>query len=205
MFSQEEKGLGNMISELAQYSVSNGLKINTEKSKAMIFNKTGRLMRKTFKCQNLSIKTIREYKYLGFVVTPSGEVTTGVKDLCSRASYALVQLRRKLGENFKKYPEITFHLFDSLIKPILMYLSDFWGCLKMPKNNPIDLIHMRFLKQLLGVNKQTSNTGVLLETGMIPLSLFAKKNCIKNGRELLSIEAAIFLLEFHTTTYQNIT
>ena len=135
----------------------------------------------------MTIKSVREYKYLGFVITPSGEILTGLKDLHSRAAYALVQLRKKLGENFRKYPEVTLYLFDALVKPILMYMSDFWGCLKMPKNNPIDLIHSKFLKQLLGVQTQTSNIGVLLETGRIPISLYAKRNCIKNwGRIALN-------------------
>ena len=39
---------------------------------------------------------------------------------------------------------------------------------------------MSFCKQLLGVQKQTSNIGVLLELGQIPLKLFAVKNAIKN-------------------------
>ena len=141
----------------------------------MIFNKTGKLIRRNFKCDDLEISTVREYKYLGFLITPSGEIVNGLKDLHSRAAYALVQLREKLGENFSKYPKVTLHLFDTLVKPILMYMSDFWGCLKMPKNNPIDLIHNKFLKQILGVQIQTSNIGVLLETGRVPLPLRSTK------------------------------
>ena len=59
-------------------------------------------------------------------------------------------------------------------------MSDFWGCLKMPKNNPIEIFQNKFLKQLLGVQIQTTNIGVLLETGSVPLSIYAKKCCIKN-------------------------
>ena len=39
---------------------------------------------------------------------------------------------------------------------------------------------MSFCKQLLGVQKQTTNIGVLLELGQIPLSIYAKKMAIKN-------------------------
>ena len=76
---------------------------------------------------------------------------------------------------------ITLHLFDTLIKPILLYNSDFWGCLKMPANNPIEIMHMRFCKELLGVQKQTSNTGVLLELGRVPLMIHGKKTVSKTG------------------------
>ena len=47
---------------------------------------------------------------------------------------------------------------------------------------------MKFCKDVLGVQRQTTNVGVLLELGRIPLELgriplcvYAKKNCIKNG------------------------
>ena len=58
--------------------------------------------------------------------------------------------------------------------------SDFWGILKLPQNNPIENVFISFCKQLLGVQKQTTNIGVLLELGQIPLSIFAKNNSIKN-------------------------
>ena len=74
-----------------------------------------------------------------------------------------------MGECFQIYFSVTLKLFHALIKPILLYLSDFWGYLKLPVNNPIDNGQMSFLKQLLGVQTQTTNFGILLETGEIPL------------------------------------
>ena len=135
------------------------------------------------------IKSTRVYRYLGFLVTPSGEVTTGIKDLKSRALYALVQLRKKMGDHFREDLGVSLYLFDTLIKPIILYCSDFWGVLRIYKKDPsellrkdsiIELVQMKFLKQLLGVQTQTSNIGVLLETGRVPLMAYALKNCIKN-------------------------
>ena len=65
-----------------------------------------------------------------------------------------------------------------------MYASDFWGCLKLPQKNPIETLHVKFCKELLGVQKQTTNLGVLLELGRLPLHIFAKKNCIKNWERI---------------------
>ena len=78
------------------------------------------------------------------------------------------------------FPTTTIHLFDTCVKPILLYNSDFWDCLKLPKNNPIENVHMRFCKDLLGVQRQTTNVGVLLELGRTPIIFFGVKNCIKN-------------------------
>ena len=43
-----------------------------EKTKVMIFNKTGRHIHKRFTLGGVQVSTTREYKYLGFKLTPSG-------------------------------------------------------------------------------------------------------------------------------------
>ena len=184
MFSKSEDGLQNMISKLSEYTKQNGLKINTDKTKCMVFNKTGKHIRRNFNFANTKIESVREYKYLGFLITPSGEISSGIKDLKSRAIFALTQLRSNMGEYFNTYPDTTMYLFDALIKPIILYMSDFWGCLPMRKNNSIDITQNKFLKQLLGVQIQTPTFGILLETGSVPLSLFAQKYCIKNWERI---------------------
>ena len=63
-------------------------------------------------------------------------------------------------------------------------MSDFWGCRKLPKANPIENLHMMICKQLLGVQKQTTNIGVLLELGRVPLCIYAVKLAIKNRKRI---------------------
>ena len=85
------------------------------------------------------------------------------------------------------------------MKPILLYASDFWGCLELPQTNPIETLHMKFCKDLLGVQIRTANLGVLLELGRIPISIYRKKNAAKNwDRISLKHKANIILL----TSYQ---
>ena len=95
-----------------------------------------------------------------------------------------MKMKSKLGDMFQNHPQITLKLFESLIKPILLYASDFWGILRLPKNNPLETLHHSFCKQLLGVQKQTTNIGVLLELGQVPLKYYAKRNAIKNWKRI---------------------
>ena len=89
MFSETEEGLNDMLIELAVYTDENALTINTDKTKAMIFNKTGRLLKRNFKFRNTNIETVREYKYLGFILVPSGSFVSGLQDLKARANRAI--------------------------------------------------------------------------------------------------------------------
>ena len=102
------------------------------------------------------------WQSMGFMVTPSKVIGTGIEDIKNRALRALSKLKKKMGISFRKYPTITLKLFRSLIEPILLYASEFWG-------------YLSFCKQLLGVQKQTSNMRVLLELGQIPLMIVAQK------------------------------
>ena len=168
-----------MLSTVETYCEENKLIINTDKTKCMIFNKTGRLLRNKFHLSGVELENVRSYKYLGVLFMPSGEIKSGLHDLCDRAFKAFMKLRNQMGSSFNQTPIITLDLFDTMIKPILLYSSDFWGCLKLPKENPIEKFHM-FCKRILGIQKQTTNVGVLLELGRIPLDICSNKFAIKN-------------------------
>ena len=127
---------------------------------------------------------MRTYKYLGLVLTPSGEIKTALSDLRDMALKSFHSLRNKMGESFNRDVLTAINLFQSLIKPILLYSSDFWGCLKLPKDNPIETLHMRICKQILGVQRQTTNIGVLLELGRIPLNIYGIKQAVKNWERI---------------------
>lgn len=66
--------------------------------------------------------------------------------------------------------------------------------MKLPKNNPIEILHMIFCKEILGVGKQTPNLGVLLELGRTPLTLECRKLCIKNWERIKKLKANDILI-----------
>ena len=146
----------------------------------MIFNRSGKLIRKTFNFNNIKIETVRSFKYLGLLLTPSGEIRSALKDLHDRAMKAFFKLKNSMGSEFYRHIKTTLYLLDVLIKPILLYASDYWGCLKPPHENPIEKFHRMACKQILGVQKQTTNIGVLLELGRIPLQTYAIRAAIQN-------------------------
>ncbi len=184
LLSTSKEGLQAKLNNLADYCKENKLDVNTDKTKVMIFSKTGRLLKDKFYFKKETLENVREYKYLGFIVTPSGEIRTGLQDLRNRALKALTKIRKALGTHFHYNISNSIHLFNYMVKPILLYCSDYWGCLKQPKNNPIEKLYLSFCKQLLGVRKSTNTSGVLLELGLIPINIYATKASIKNWERI---------------------
>ena len=189
LMAETEEQLQGLLHNLERYCDNNGLTLNTKKTKILIFNKTGRHVRRKMYYKNDIVETVRTYKYLGFIFTPSGEINTGLSDLHDKALKAYMKLKRTLGQFFQYNIKTTLKYFDSLIKPILLYSSDFWGCLKLPKNNRLENLHTMCCKNLLGVSKRTSNTGTLLELDRLPLTLLARKNGIKNWERITFFDA----------------
>ena len=161
----------------------------------MIFNKTGRLLRRNYYLNGVQLENVRSYKYLGFLLTPSGEINSGLQDLRDRALKAFMKLKNDLGTAFKQDVLTTLPLVDAMVKPILLYNSDFWGCMKPPKFNPIENLSMMICKILLGVQKSTTNIGVLLELGRIPMQLYAIKFSVKNWERIRKKKANNLLLD----------
>ena len=184
ILSESEEGLNTLLGQLKDYSDLNQLKVNTEKTKCMIFNRTGRLIRRNFYLGSTKLECVRSYKYLGLSITPSGEIRSALDDLRSRALKAYMALKNKLGTCFRDHIDDTIGLFNAMIKPILLYGSDFWGCLKLPRNNPVENLYMQFCRQVLGVQKNTTNVGVLLELGCVPLMLEAQRLSLKNWERI---------------------
>ena len=133
LLAESEEGLQNLLKVLEIFCHENKLHINTDKTKCMIFNKTGRLIRRNFFINGAFLESVRSYKYLGFLLTPSGEIRSGLHDLRDRALKAFMKLKSDLGYAFKQDILTTLHLTDSLISPILLYMSDFWGCLNQTR------------------------------------------------------------------------
>ena len=203
IISETMAGLQQKLTALQGYCDINKLSVNTKKTQCMIFNKTGKLLKNhTFTYKNTKLECVREYKYLGFIVTPSGEVRTGLEDLRKRGLRAFMKMKSTLGVLFRNNIHNSIHLYNYLVKPILTYCSDFWGSIQ-PKNNPITKTHLMFCKHLLGVRRQTCTEGVLQELGMTPITNCAIKNVVKNWERIEKGNANTLLMSSHVYSKNN--
>ena len=85
---------------------------------------------------------------------------------------------------------ILFHFFIFFYSySYTLNCSVFWGickinkrdpCELLPKENVVDPIYMKFLRQMLGVQHQTHKIGTHLEEGRVQLMTYVQKNYIKN-------------------------
>ena len=81
-------------------------------------------------------------------------------------------------------PLVSLKLFNTLVRALLLYGSDFWGILKPPKNNPVENIHHMFCKHLLGLQKANYEYCSSTRTTSNTLKHKCKKMAIKNWERI---------------------
>jgi hypothetical protein len=73
LISESAKGLQNCLNKLSNYCDMWNLSVNIDKSKVILFNKSGRVIKKdNFKYMEYVLEITQEYKYLGVLFKPSG-------------------------------------------------------------------------------------------------------------------------------------
>lgn len=180
LISESSTGLQMCLNKLEQYCDKWGLTVNLNKTKVMIFNKTGKVLNKyKFYYKNVPVDITNEYCYLGIIFTPSGTFTQAINRLTDQATKALFKLKQL--DTVNNIP-IALKLFDILIMPILRYCSEIWtpyfiknlnamNLLSLGDKLPVEKVHLKFCKFLLGVNRRTTNIAVRAELGRRPILL----------------------------------
>lgn len=179
ILSQDAVGLQNSLNKLDAYCKKWRLKINIRKTKIMVFN--SRKYLHIFKIGNKILENTNRAGYLGFIITPSGAFKATFKHLFDKANRALFSMRSSL-RSLHVIPVGTYiKLFDTLIKPVLLYGAEVWGAylFKMQNNSLpsmlqnvttlIEKLHSKFCKHVLLVNRKASNYAVRWELGRYPL------------------------------------
>ena len=107
--------------------------------------------------------------------------------LCSQARKAIFGMKHNLKPLGTLPPKVLFHMFDALIRPILLYGSDVWGVQTQGGVN-IDKVFFWCMRCVLHVKSTTSNIIVVGECGQIPpsVSAYIKAICYLNRLQNLT-------------------
>jgi len=128
LISNNAEGLQHKLEILHQYCRDWCLKDNIKKTKVVIFNQTGRLITENFTLGSEAIECVNRYKYLGIMLLASGTFKEARHVLYNKALKVCFNLYKDLKSTDP--PIKTFlHLFDHMVKPIVLYGEEIWGLL----------------------------------------------------------------------------
>ena len=182
LFSKSEKGLINCLKEIEIYCSKWRLTINTNKTKIMTFN-TPKKADYNFKIYNSKIETTDEYVYLGITFHKSGTFKKAIEELVRKGTRAYYSILKEFNFHNNTKVKTLLKLFDTMVKPILLYGCEIWGLFGWRCNTELsikqyilnskhlfEMVHIKMCKNALGVHKKASGLMSLAELGRLPLT-----------------------------------
>ena len=154
---------------LSQFCSPNHMIVNEVKTKFMVYGASQGV--KLYLNGN-ELEQVDKYKSLGTILnsikTLKGDIFMNNTDyLNSKARSAIFAIKQKLKCVGKLPPTHWFHLYESMIEPILLYGSDLWGASRVCTAN-INKIYLWYIRIVLNIKATTSNKITMGETGIIP-------------------------------------
>jgi len=93
ILAEKEEELEAMIRRLERYLEGKGLELNAEKSKIVRFRRAGGRMReRVWKWKGKRIEVVKEFKYLGYVVSRNGRQEAHIRDRVKKAGGVMKQV-----------------------------------------------------------------------------------------------------------------
>ena len=182
LFTTDPVSLQAQIDCIYDYSCKWSLEINIDKTKICVFEKRRSPKDQLFHINGKLIEIVDSFTYLGIVFNYTGTFNLAIKALQGQALRAYGNLLKIFDKNPLDI-KTKISLFDAMVVPILLYGEEVWGVYTF---KDIDNLHLRFLRYLLGVKKQTPNNAVYGEFGRLPLSVICKQRSLKFWCKIMS-------------------
>jgi hypothetical protein len=170
ILAETEQHMQRALDALHKYCLINGVKVNTSKTKIVIFSRGKVRKIPNFVLGTEKIEVTFEYKYLGTMFSYNNKFFRAIKCQYNAASRAMFSLLRKC--NKLDLPlDIQLDLFKKCVVPVLLYGCEVWGFQDL---SLCDKLQLRFFKILLRLKSNTSSCMVYGELGEFPVSLEVK-------------------------------
>ena len=166
LITDNECGMQKHLDGLLGFCRKNLAIVNEIKTKCMSF---GKIKNVKVKFNGKMIEQVDQYKCLGNIITPiyrfdSDPFKMNAAYACDKARKALYAISYRTKNVRPLSPEVKFHIFKSLILPILTYGSEVWSVNKSSLKT-IDKVFLRYLRCAISIKANTSNVITIGESG----------------------------------------
>ena len=176
VFTPDAESLQHTLNSLSQFCMKIGLKVNTEKTFWVVFNKCKPKGLKDILWEGRPLAQVDTIVYLGGSISFKGSFAPHIDKCKQKANRAFSLLL-----NFqKRFPQLKFsrflQLYFSLVYPCLTYASEIfvWG-----EYEVFNTVFLKHLRQYLGLPKSVSGCAIHYLTGTKPIFGKIWKRCYR--------------------------
>ena len=174
LMSTSVQGLEAQLDLLEAYSDHWGLTVNVKKTKVVAYSTARRAMAAPMLTYQFApIDVLDKFTYLGVELHSTQGFAQAGTARAAAARRAALALQNRCADLCLHDPTLMLHLFDALVRPVMLYGVEAWGpgalCLN-PELAGCEVVQRKFLRCLLGVRDVTPNALVLGELAAFPLA-----------------------------------
>eukprot|EP00983_Pelagomonas_calceolata_P129221 1161588-Pelagomonas_calceolata.AAC.3 len=178
-----------MLDRLNVYAQRKGLVINAAKSQIVHFNLRGENV-PVFTLGGARLLCADPFRYLGMLFTKQHNFQATAEHMCAPFLAGCRWIRQFASEyHLMDRPHTMLWLTKAYALPGSMYASQIWGTRFMKEGVemecPLQTLHLRLLKRILGVKRTTPNWSVLRECGHGPLQFYWFRAAVRFYNALL--------------------
>ena len=180
LLNKTEHGMNLYLNQLEQYCNKWRLRISVQKTKILIIN--NKTPTAKFMLYKAKLDIVDTYCYLGIMISNTGTFKKAINHLLRKASNAYFSIRKEFNFYNNTSPKVLLKLFDSMIRPILLYGCEVWGVFEFRKStadylkkyllsvkHTFESLHTKMCKNVLGVNRNATELLVKAELGRYPM------------------------------------
>ena len=175
--------LQDQLDKFLEYCKLWKLKINTEKTKILVFSSGRPLANLHFYLDGSEIEIVNDFNYLGILFSRTGNFNKAVQKQAEKATKAMYEVLKR-GRVHNLSIECQLELFDKMVKPILLYGSEVWGFSKNIKC--LESVQLKFCKLLLKLKTCTPSYMVYGELGRYPIEIDIKLRMVSFWAKILT-------------------
>ena len=145
--------LQDLTNKLTDNASSFGMEVSTEKSKIMVNSDDN--MQSNITMNGVPLEEVKDFKYLGAMISQDGSSTKEVRSRISAATAAMTRLQRIWQSNISF--KTKMHLYKSLVTSILLYGCEAWT-LKAEDERRIRTFETKSFRKLLKISYRERRT-----------------------------------------------
>lgn len=178
--------LQSMMNKLHTYCEKWNLVVNLQKSKVIIFNKSGRTAKhEKWYYGSSQIDVVPEYKYLGMILTSKLSMARHFEEKLKLAKFTLSTIWHSVFRNININLSLKYHIFYTMSRSVMCYGAQIWGHVNW---DDVEKLQRYFIKWLLHLPSATPSYMLQIETRTPSLHMYCLKLHFKYMLHIFSME-----------------
>ena len=179
-----EKDLQSATDQLSEWAKREGMELNTEKTKVMLFGDLSDRISITL--NGIQIENVDSFKYLGVLLDKELSFSQQTDYAVGKVKRATAKVARLIDGRHGIPIEVGINLYKTIVRPHMEHALPVWACLSDKDLIKLENAQTQCLRKIIGAKAHSSTAGVEVIAGIPPFRLRRREICCREFIRIMS-------------------